>query len=158
MDQNFQEEFKRLGKVYRLMLTCNLNSDVAAALAGVFALYPINDKGKWIYDCKFFEKMNKNEKFGFLMRKLNAIANRQKINHNFLIGKNPLFKERELIAEKNYKDLSKENNKSFDIDAFKIRIDMLFEWERSRVINKEKYNFQNERIISLCKLIIDTSK
>lgn len=142
-----EEEIERIAKNYRLLLRARLSKEVLANIATVFGIYPVNSKGKWFFEYeKLFLRLNKGQQTGFVLRKLNAIANREKINPKFLIGKNNLCKKR----EKEAKELAKRGE---GLD--KETITALINWAKWEKTNQERFHHKNDEIIKLCVLLID---
>lgn len=144
------EDYKRLSQTYRLLLRANLNKNVAGAIATVLSYYPVNTKGKLFFEYELlFLKLDENQKVGFIIKKINAIANREKINKHFFIGKSPLFKDIETREREKAKA-----GKSIDEETFRA----FLAWAKWEAINKERYRKQNEKIINLCKILMEKLK
>ena len=142
--------YKKLSQTYRLLLRANLNKDVAGAITNVLSYYPVNTKGKWFFEYELlFSKLDKNQKVGFIIKKINAIANREKINNHFFIGNSPLFKE----IENREKEKAKGGD-GLDEETFRA----FLAWAKWEAINKERYRKQNEKIINLCKILMEKLK
>lgn len=145
-----KKEIERISKNYRLLLRARLSQEVLAHIATAFGLYPLNSKGKWFFEYeKLFLRLNKGQQTGFILRKLNSIANREKINNRFFIGKNNLCKEYENEA----KELAK---KGEGLD--KETMSALINWAKWEKINQERFHRKNDEIIGLCVLLVDKHK